>query len=327
MPRETFYSHAIREALREELRRDPSVFVLAEDIAQYGGAFKITEGFLDEFGPDRIINAPISENSFVGLCIGAALTGLRPITEMMFMDFITLAMDQLVNHAAKFRYMYGEQARVPLVVRCPAGAGRGYGPSHSQSLERYFFSTPGIKVAAPATAYDAKGMLKAAIRDDDPVIFLESKLLYGKKGEVPEEDYTVPLGQARLAHEGDDVTIIAYSRMVEEAMKAVEPLARRGISAEVLDLRSLCPLDMAAISESVTKCGRAVVAEEGHLTGGVGAEITARIVESCFDYLEAPVRRVAALDVPVPASRVLEDAATPDWEDIGRAAVEVVEGY
>ena len=324
---EVFYSHAIREALREELRRDPSVVMVAEDIAQYGGAFKITEGFLDEFGPDRIINAPISENSFVGVCIGAALTGLRPITEMMFMDFITLAMDQLVNHAAKFRYMYGEQARVPLVVRCPAGAGRGYGPSHSQSLERYFVSTPGIKVAAPATAYDAKGMLKAAIRDDDPVIFVESKLLYGRKGEVPEEDYTVPLGQARVAHEGDEVTIIAYSRMVEEALKAVEPLAKRGISAEVLDLRSLCPLDMAAISESVTKCGRVVVAEEGHRTGGIGAEITARIVESCFDYLEAPVRRVAALDVPVPASRVLENAATPDWEDIGRAAVEVVEGY
>jgi len=323
MPREIFYSHAIREALAEEMRRDERVFLIAEDIARYGGAFKITEGFLDEFGPERVINTPISENSFVGVAVGAALTGLRPVTEIMFMDFITLAMDQIVNHAAKFHYMWGEQARVPLVIRCPAGAGRGYGPSHSQSLERWFVGTPGLKVVAPATAYDAKGMLKTAIRDDNPVIFVESKLLYGKKGEVPEEDYTVPFGQARIAHEGSHVAIITYSRMVDEALKAVAPLAEHGVSAEVVDLRSLVPMDMGTVAASVQKCGRAVVVEEGPLTGGVGAEVAARIMETCFDYLEAPVKRVAALDCPVPCSMTLESGATPDWEKIGQAALEL----
>ncbi|MFQ5808922.1 MAG: alpha-ketoacid dehydrogenase subunit beta [Armatimonadota bacterium] len=327
MSREIYYSHAIREALAEELRRDERVLLIGEDIAQYGGAFKVTEGFLDEFGAERVIRAPISENSFIGVAIGAALTGMRPVAEIMFMDFITLAMDQLVNHAAKFRYMYGEQASVPLVVRCPAGAGRGYGPSHSQSLERWFVATPGLKVAAPATAGDAKGMLKAAIRDDDPVIFVESKLLYGRRGEVPDGDHVVPLGSARVARDGTDVAIIAYSRMVEEALRAAEALAESGISAEVVDLRSLAPLDMDTMALSVEKCGRVVVAEEGHLTGGVGAEVAARIMERCFDLLEAPIRRVAALDVPVPASVVLEQAATPDWEDIGRAAAEIVQQY
>ncbi len=325
--RDIFYSHAIREALAEEMRRDERVFLIAEDIARYGGAFKITEGFLDEFGPERVINTPISENSFVGVAVGAALTGLRPVTEMMFMDFITLAMDQIVNHAAKFHYMWGDQARVPLVIRCPAGAGRGYGPSHSQSLERWFVATPGLKVVAPATAHDAKGMLKTAIRDDNPVIFVESKLLYGRKGEVPEEEYVVPFGQARVAHEGTDVAIICYSRMVEEALKAVEPLQEQGVSAEVLDLRSLVPLDVDAIQQSVTKCGRAVVVEEGCLTGGVGAEVVARIVETCFEYLEAPVKRVAALDCPVPCSMTLESAATPDWEAIGKAALSLCTAY
>jgi len=327
MSTEIYYSHAIREALAEELRRDERVLLIGEDIARYGGAFKITEGFLDEFGPERVINAPISENSFVGVAIGAALTGMRPVAEIMFMDFITLAMDQLVNHAAKFRYMYGEQASVPLVVRCPAGAGRGYGPSHSQSLERFFVATPGLKVAAPATPADAKGMLKAAIRDDDPVIFVESKLLYGRRGEVADEDYVVPLGAARVARDGTDVAIVAYSRMTAEALRATEALAESGISAEVVDLRSLAPLDMDTVAASVEKCGRVVVAEEGHLTGGVGAEVAARIMERCFDVLEAPIRRVAALDVPVPASTVLEQAATPDWEDIGRAAAELVQQY
>ena len=327
MGREIYYSHAITEALAEELRRDERVLLIGEDIAHYGGAFKITQGFLDEFGPERVIDAPISENSFVGVAIGAALTGMRPVVEIMFMDFIALAMDQLVNHAAKFRYMYGEQASVPLVVRCPAGAGRGYGPSHSQSLERWFVATPGLKVAAPATARDAKGMLKAAIRDDNPVIFIESKLLYGRRGEVPEEDYVVPLGAARVVQDGTDVVIVAYSRMVEEALKAARALAESGVSAEVVDLRSLSPLDMDTVTASVEKCGRVVVVEEGHLTGGVGAEVGARIMERCFDFLEAPIRRVAALDVPVPASVVLERAATPDWEDIGRAAVEIVQQY
>jgi pyruvate/2-oxoglutarate/acetoin dehydrogenase E1 component len=327
MPSEIYYSHAIRDALAEELRRDERVLLIGEDIAQYGGAFKISEGFLDEFGAERVINAPISENSFVGVAVGAALTGMRPVVEIMFMDFITLAMDQLVNHAAKFHYMYGDQATVPLVVRCPAGAGRGYGPSHSQSLERWFMATPGLKVAAPANAADAKGMLKAAIRDDNPVIFIESKLLYGRRGAVPDGDYVVPLGSACVVRSGTDVAIVAYSRMVEEAVRAAEALAESDISAAVVDLRSLAPLDMDTVAASVAECGRVVVAEEGHLTGGVGAEVAAQIMERCFDLLEAPIRRVAAMDVPVPASIVLEQAATPDWEDIGRAAAELVREY
>ena len=321
---ELYYSHAIRQALEEELERDPAVILLGEDIAEYGGAFKLTEGIVERFGPERVRNTPISENGFVGVAVGAALTGLRPVVEIMFMDFITLAVDQLVNHAAKFRYMYGEQAKVPLVVRCPAGAGRSYGPTHSQSLERYFFATPGIKVAAPATAADAKGLLKAAIRDDDPVVFIESKLLYGRRGEVPEGDHTVPFGEARVLREGGDVVIVAYSRMVEEALKAAEALSAHEIAAEVIDLRTLAPLDMDTVAASVEKCGRGVVVEEGWQTGGIGAELCTQIMERCFDYLDAPLRRVAALDVPVPCSDVLEKAATPDWEKIGRAAAEVV---
>jgi len=324
---EIYYSHAIREALEEELERDPDVILLGEDVAEYGGAFKVTAGIVEKFGPERVRNTPISENGFVGVAVGAALTGLRPVVEIMFMDFITLAMDQLVNHAAKFRYMYGQQARVPLVVRCPAGAGRCYGPTHSQSLERYFFATPGLKVAAPATAHDAKGLLKAAIRDDDPVVFIESKLLYGKRGEVPDGDYVVPLGQAEVVRKGQDVAIVAYSRMVGEALKAAEALEEHDVAAEVIDLKTLCPLDMATVQRSVEKCGRAVVAEEGWRTGGIAAEISAQIMERCFDYLQAPIRRVAALDVPVPCSEPLERAATPDWERIGRAAADIVTNY
>jgi pyruvate/2-oxoglutarate/acetoin dehydrogenase E1 component len=319
----TYYSHAIRSAIEEEMARDERVILLGEDIAEYGGAFKITAGIADVFGRERVRNTPISENGFIGVAVGAALTGLRPVAEIMFMDFITLAMDQLVNQAAKFRYQYGPQASVPLVVRCPAGAGRCYGPTHSQSLERYFLSTPGLLVACPATAHDAKGMLKASIRCDDPVIFVESKLLYGRQGEVPEGDYTVPLGQAVVRRQGTDATIVAYSRMVPEALKAAQVLSERGTEASVLDLRSLVPLDMEAVVASVTETGRVVVAEEGWRTGGVGAELAARVAEECFDYLEAPVRRVAAADVPVPCAQSLEQAATPGWADIARAVAEV----
>lgn len=325
--RDIYYSHAVREALVEELRRDENVVLIGEDIAEYGGSFKITEGMATEFGEDRIINTPIAENGFVGVAVGAAMTGLRPVVEIMFMDFITLAMDQIINHAAKFRYQFGDQCRVPLVIRCPAGAGRGYGPTHSQSLERYFFSTPGLHVAAPATPYDVKGMLKTAIRCDDPVIFIESKILYSEKGSVPQQEYMVPFGSAAVRVPGDDVTIVAYSRMTAEAHKAAEALKEHDISAEVIDLRTLCPLDMETVAASVEKTGRVVIAEEGWLTGGIGAEITARITEECFGYLEAPPRRVAAIDTPVPASRVLEKKATPDYEDIGRAAAEVVVQY
>ncbi len=322
--REIFYSHAIREALEEEMARDERVILIGEDIAEYGGAFKITRDMAERFGAERVRNTPISENGFVGVAVGAAMTGLRPVVELMFMDFLTLAMDQLCNHAAKFRYQYGEQCTIPLVLRCPAGAGRSYGPTHSQSLERWLVAIPGLLVAAPATAEDAKGMLKSAIRCDDPVVFVESKLLYGQKGAVPEGEYTIPLGEAAVRREGADVTIVAYSRMVDEALRAADALAEHEVGAEVIDLRTLAPLDIETVAASVEATGRAVVVEEGHLTGGVAAEIAARITEQCFDLLEAPPRRVAALDVPVPASRVLEQAATPDWRDIARAAADAL---
>ncbi|MCX7599288.1 MAG: alpha-ketoacid dehydrogenase subunit beta, partial [Armatimonadetes bacterium] len=324
--RELYFSHALREALEEEMERDECVVLIGEDIAEYGGAFKITADIVHRFGPERVRNTPISEAGFVGIAIGAAMTGLRPVVEIMFMDFITLAMDQLINHAAKFRYMYNGQVSVPLVVRTPAGAGRRYGPTHSQSLERHFVSTPGLLVVAPATPADAKGLLKAAIRCDDPVIFVESKILYGRRGEVPEGDYVTPLGRARVALEGTDVTIVAWSRMVEESIRAAEALNERGVQAEVIDLRTLAPLDMAAIAASVQKTGRVVVAEEGPLTGGVGAEIVSRIVAECFYDLDAPPRRVAAADVPVPASPALEDAVTPDARRIVEAVAEVLAG-
>lgn len=322
--REIFYSHAIREALEEEMARDERVILIGEDIAEYGGAFKITRDMAGRFGKDRVRNTPISENGFVGVAVGAAMTGLRPVAELMFMDFLTLAMDQLCNHAAKFRYQYGEQCTIPLVLRCPAGAGRSYGPTHSQSLERWLISTPGLLVVAPSTAEDAKGMLKSAIRCDDPVVFVESKLLYGQRQPVPDGDYTVPLGEAAIRREGEHITIVAYSRMVAEALRAADALAEHGVEAEVVDLRTLSPLDMDTVATSVEATGRVVVVEEGSLTGGVSAEIAQRITEECFDLLDAPPRRVAALDVPVPAAEVLERAATPDWRDIAQAAADVI---
>ncbi len=306
------------------MARDERVILIGEDIAEYGGAFKITREMADRFGTDRVRNTPISENGFVGVALGAAMTGLRPVAELMFMDFLTLAMDQLCNHAAKFRYQYGDQCTIPLVLRCPAGAGRSYGPTHSQSLERWLVATPGLLVAAPATAEDAKGMLKSAIRCDDPVVFVESKLLYGQSQPVPEGEYTVPLGEAAVRREGDDVTLVAYSRMVDEALRAADALAEHGAEADVIDLRTLAPLDIDTVAASVDRTGRAVVIEEGHLTGGVAAEVAGRINEECFDVLQAPPMRVAALDVPVPASRVLEEAATPDWRDIAQAAADAL---
>jgi acetoin:2,6-dichlorophenolindophenol oxidoreductase subunit beta len=321
---EMFFSHAIRAALEEEMERDPSVILLGEDIAEYGGAFKLTAGIIERFGPERVLNTPIAEGGFVGVAVGAAMTGLRPVAEIMFMDFISLAVDQLVNHAAKFHYQFGEQCRVPLVVRCPSGAGRGYGPTHSQSLERWFTSTPGIVVVAPSNAHDAKGLLKSAIRCDDPVVFLESKILYGRRGEVPEGDYTVPLGKAAIAREGDAVTVLTYSRMVEESLKAAEALVEHGVEVEVIDLRTLAPLDVEAITTSVEKTGRVVVVEEGTFTGGLGAELVARVAETCFDYLQAPPKRVAAADCPVPSSRLLEQAIIPDYRTIAQAVAEVV---
>ena len=313
-------SEAIREALTQEMERDERVFLMGEDIGAYGGAFGVTRGMLDRFGPERVVETPISEAGFVGVAIGAALLGRRPVVEIMFSDFILLAMDQLVNHAAKFRYVYGERATVPLVVRAVGGAGRAYGPTHSQAVEGYFVRTPGIKVVAPSTPYDAKGLMLAAIRDSNPVIFIENRVLYSQKGEVPEQDYVVPLGRAALVRGGKDVTVVAYSRMVHEATAAAETLAAEGIDAEVIDLRTLSPMDASSVIESVKKTGRAILVEEGPRTAGVMAEVAARIAEQAFDYLDGPVKRLTMPDIPVPCSPVLEEAALPSRKDIIEAA-------
>jgi len=322
---EIYYSQAVRDALREEMARDGRVFLLGEDIAGYGGAFRVTRGLVEEFGPERVRNTPISENSFVGVAVGAAMMGMRPVVEIMFMDFITLAVDQLLNHAAKFRFMFGEQVKLPMVVRTPGGGRRGYGPTHSQSLESLVLSMPGIKIAAPATPHDAKGMLKAAIRDDNPVLFVENKSLYATRGEVPPGDWTVPLGKARVAREGGDVTVISYSQMLLECLRAAETLAAEGVEAEVIDLRSLNPLDMDTLCASLQKTGRVVLAEEGPRTGGVCAEIGFRLFEKLHYYLDAPIRRVAALDTPVPASPALERHVLPDYLSVVAAVNEVLE--
>ena len=321
------YTEALREALREELTRDPDVFVMGEDIGLYGGAFGVTRGLLDQFGPERILDTPISEQGFVGAAVGAALAGSRPVVEIMFMDFITLAVDQMVNQAAKLRYVLGKQARCPLVLRAVGGGGRCYGPTHSQSLEAWFTHVPGLKVVAPATPADAKGLLKAAIRDDNPIVFMEHKLLYGRQGEVAEgDDALVPLGKARLARTGADITLVAWSWMAAEAERAAEELAAQGIDAEVVDLRSLIPLDIEAVIASVKKTHRVLIVQEACKTGGFGAEIGCRIFENVYDYLDAPIRRIATPDVPLSASPVLERAAMPDCNRIVEAAMEMVRG-
>ena len=313
-------SEAIREALTNEMDRDERVFLMGEDIGVYGGAFGVTRGMIDRFGSNRIVETPISEAGFVGMAVGAALLDRRPVVEIMFSDFILLAMDQLVNHAAKFHYVYGKDAAVPMVVRTPGGCGRSYGPTHSQAVEGYFVHTPGIKVVAPSTPFDAKGLLLASIRDRNPVIFIENRVLYPQKGEVPEEDYTVELGKAAIVRPGNDLTVVAYSRMVHEATAAAEILAGDGIQAEVIDLRTLSPLDFETVAESVMKTGRAILVEEGPMSAGVMSEVAARIAESVFDYLDAPVRRITMPDIPVPCSPVLEQAAMPSREDIIRTA-------
>jgi pyruvate dehydrogenase E1 component beta subunit len=318
------YADAVRAALVEEMARDERVILLGEDIAQYGGAFRVTRGLVDEFGPERVINTPISENSFVGAAVGAALTGLRPVVEIMFMDFITLAMDQIVNHAAKLHYIYGGQVSVPLVIRTPSGAGRGYGASHSQSLEAWFVHTPGIKVIAPATAADARGLLKAAIRDDNPVLCLENKLLYSTRGDVPEDDGVVPLGKARVARPGEDVTLIAYSRMTALALEAAEAMHDEGISCEVLDLRTLSPLDTETILTSVARTKRAVIVEEDTRRAGVGAEVAALLADEGFGSLDSPVRRVAGADTPIPCCPVLEQAVLPSVARIAEAVESLI---
>lgn len=320
---EIYYSHAIRDALKEEMARDPNVILMGEDIT-YGSAFGVTKGLAEEFGPDRVRNTPVSEEVIIGAGIGAALLGCRPVLEIMFMDFILLALDQLFNHGAKYHFMYGEQARVPLVVRTPAGARRGYGPTHSQTLDPLLLHMPGLKIAVPSTPRDAKGLLKTAIRDDNPVVFIENKSLYGRKGDVPEGEHVVPFGKACVAREGTDATVVAIGPMVEDALAAAQLLAQEGIEIEIIDPRTLRPLDTPAILESVKKTAHLVVAEESHRTGGIGAEISARVFEEAFYYLDGPVRRVAARDIPIPCSEPLERYVVPGPADIVRAVKETL---
>jgi|YelNatPaOPRAMG01_1025707.scaffolds.fasta_scaffold02552_7 pyruvate dehydrogenase E1 component beta subunit len=324
--RELRYVEAIREALRQEMRRDERVFLIGEDIGVYGGAFGVTDGLLEEFGPERVIDTPISEQAIIGVAVGAALVGMRPVAEIMFMDFVTLAMEQIVNQAAKIHFMFGGAASVPIVIRTPAGAGTGAAAQHSQSLEAWFAHVPGLKVVMPSTPYDAKGLLISAIRDDNPVIFIEHKLLYRTKGLVPEEEYTIPLGTAEIKREGRDVTVIATSLMVVRALAAAEKLAQEGIEVEVVDPRTLKPLDVETILKSVMKTGRVLIVHEAPLTCGFGAEVSARISESeAFYYLNAPIRRLTGLDVPIPYNRNLERSVIPQEEDIIRAVRELVE--
>jgi pyruvate/2-oxoglutarate/acetoin dehydrogenase E1 component len=309
--REITYTQALREALSEEMSRDPSILLLGEDIGVYGGVFKVTEGLLAKFGPERVRETPISEAGFIGAAVGLAMTGKHPVAELMFMDFAWVASDQIFNQAAKMRYMTGGRVKVPLVVRTQQGGGRGNGAQHSQSLETIFTHIPGLKVVLPATPYDAKGLLKSALREENPVIFIEHKLLYGTKGAVPEEEYTVPLGVADVKRAGRDVTLVSYSRTLLLALEAAQEAAQEGIETEVIDLRCTAPLDLNCILASVRKTGRLVIAHEAHRRLGLGAEIAASVQEQAFDYLDGPILRVAALDVPIPASKPLEDAVLP----------------
>jgi pyruvate dehydrogenase E1 component beta subunit len=317
------YREALNAALREELRRDERVVLLGEDIGVFGGAFKVTDGLLDEFGERRIRDTPISENTIVGVGVGAAMTGLRPVVELMTINFALLAFDQIVNHAAHIHYMFGGQARVPLVVRMPQGAGHQLGPTHSHCLEALFMHVPGLLVAVPATPADAKGLLKTAIRDENPVIFIEHESLYGVRGDVPEdEEHLVHFGQARVAREGSDVTIVGISRMALTAERAAETLAsEHGVQAEVIDPRTLRPLDLDTILMSVRKTNRCVIVEEGWPHGGVGANLAALIAEQAFDDLDAPVQRVTGADVPMPYSKPLEDIAYPHEPQVVHAAL------
>jgi pyruvate/2-oxoglutarate/acetoin dehydrogenase E1 component len=323
--REITYAEAIREALRQEMTRDESVFLMGEDVGRYGGAFGVSYGLMDEFGEERVRDTPISEAGIMGAATGAALMGMRPVAEIMFMDFTTIAMDQLVNQAAKLRFMFGGKAEVPLVLRTPAGSGTGASAHHSQSLEAWFVHVPGLKVVMPTTPYDVKGLLLSSIRDNNPVVFVEHKLLYKTKGHVPEEEYTIPLGVAEVRRPGRDLTIVATSIMVPRALQAAETLAEEGIEAEVVDPRTLRPLDDETIVGSIIKTGRALIAHEACKTGGVGAEIAATIVESeAFDYLDAPIKRLAGLDIPVPYNRNLERHMVPQVENIIAAARDLV---
>jgi 2-oxoisovalerate dehydrogenase E1 component beta subunit len=319
---EITYLEAVRDAMREEMRRDEAVYILGEDVGVYGGAFKVTAGFLDEFGGDRVIDTPLSESAIVGAAIGSALMGQRPIAEMQFADFIACAFDQIVNMAAKLYYRNGMP--VPMVIRGPSGAGTHGGPFHSQSPEAWFAHTPGLKVVVPSTPYDAKGLMKASIRDNDPVIFFEHKFLYRRiKGEVPDEDYTVPIGRADVKRRGEDISIITYGAMVHQSLTAAEELAGDDIDVEVLDMRTVMPLDREAILDSAKKTSKVLVVTEDTLSYGIGAEIAAIVGQEAFEYLDGPVTRVAAPDTPIPYAPSLEDAFLPNAKKIAQAAREL----
>ncbi len=324
--REITLSKAVNEAIAEEMRRDPTIFVIGEDVAEAGTPFKVLSGLVKEFGPERIIDAPISEPGFMGVAVGAAMTGLRPIVDLMFGDFLFLAMDQLCNQAAKTHYMSGGKLKAPLVVRTNLGATRRSAAQHSQSLHALVAHIPGLKVALPSSAYEAKGLMKTAIRDDNPVVIFEDKLMYNDKAPVPEEEYLIPFGVVNILRKGRDITLIATSSMVQVAQKAAEMLAADGISAEVIDPRTIVPLDEETILASVRKTGRAIVIDEGHQSFGVTAEISSRINEKAFYHLDAPVQRIGAMDVPVPFSPGLEDLTVPTPQAVAERARRCMKG-
>ena len=321
---ELMYREALNLALFEEMRRDPLVFTMGEGIAERGGSYKVTEGLVKEFGPGRVVDTPISEASFTGCGVGAALVGTRPVVEILFVDFTGLIMDQIINQAAKYEFMSGGQGNVPMVLRTQGGAGNGLAGQHSQSLEALFYHIPGLKVVMPATPYDAKGLLKASIRDDQPTIFIEHKLLYMTKGEVPGDDYIVPLGQADIKRSGDDITLITYSYMTLKCLEAAEILAGEGISVEVVDLRTLTPLDKEIILESVEKTGRAIVVHEAVKRGGVGGDIASMIMEEAYDDLDGPVKRICGKNTTIPYNLALEKVCVPSVEEIIEGILEMV---
>ena len=318
--REITYAEAIREAMSEEMRRDENVYLLGEDVGLYGGAFGVSVGMMDEFGEERVRDTPISEAVIAGAAAGSAVTGMRPIAELMFMDFSTIAMDAIVNQAAKMRYMFGGKAQVPFVLRCPAGSGTGAAAQHSQSLEAWFCHIPGLKVVAASTPYDVKGLLKSSIRDNNPVIFVEQKLLYRVKGEVPEEEYTIPLGKADIKREGKDVTVVTYGRMLQRVLEAAEEAEKDGISVEVVDPRTLVPLDTETIIKSIIKTRKLIIINEAVKTGSFAGEIVSRVVESeAFDYLDSEVIRLSGKDTPIPYNPKLEASVVPNKDDIKEA--------
>lgn len=315
---------AISQAMWEEMERDPDVFILGEEVGVWGGSYAVTKGFYDHFGEKRVRDTPISESTIIGAAIGAALTGLRPIAEIMTINFAFSAMDHIVNQAAKLHYMFGGQLILPLVIRTVGGGGRQLGATHSQTPDAIFAHFPGLKVVAPGTPEDAKGLLKSAIRSNDPIFFIEHATLYQTRAEVPDGDYTTPIGKSKVHREGRDVTIVTYSKMLETSSKAAEQLSGMGIEAEIIDLRTLRPLDMEPVLESFRKTNRAVIVEEGWRSYGVGAEVTARIYEEAFDYVDAPIQRVAQKEVPLPYNRTLEQLALPQVEDVVQAVKEVL---